>query len=170
MEGFFACQAPRLAKWMYQNLNPCGETLDIGCGTKWYYKYIKPDGLISVDVWKATEPDILLDVSKNPLPFPDLHFDTVLMLDIIEHMERDEGWSLLDEAYRVCKKKLVLVTPIYWNDNGEAVRNHPEKVHRGNPFNYHKSLWQPEDFGHEWRRVHGVFHKKRYYFGVWERK
>ncbi len=163
---FYRCQAPELARWMNRNLNPCGNTLDIGCGTKWYYKYIKPDGLISIDAWDVAEPDLVLDVGENPLPFPDLHFDTVIMLDVIEHMEKEKGEFALGEAQRVCTGKLVLLTPVKWDDNGDT----KNEFHKPNPYRFHKSLWLAKDFPAEygWKRMGGVMSLK-YYFGQWVR-
>jgi SAM-dependent methyltransferase len=166
MSGFFTCQAPRLAQWLYRELSSCGETLDIGCGDKWYYKYLKPNGLIAVDAWERAEPDIVLDVGENPLPFPDLHFDTVIMLDIIEHMEKDKGRFALSEAQRTCKDRIVLLTPVIWDDNGDT----KNEFHKPNPYRFHKSLWTGKDFLREdgWQQIGGVMSRK-YYFGQWRR-
>lgn len=62
-------------------------------------------------------------------------FDMYLMIDIIEHIQKDEAFALLD---RLTKQGLVLVsTP---NDIG-----HQGEVY-GNKHEAHISQWHPEDF------------------------
>ena len=148
-------------------LNEDDVVLDIGCGNKFHASKLKEENrckkIITLDAWENTKPDILLDVSKESLPFSDESVDVVLMIDLIEHLEKDEGERLLVEAERVCKKCLVILTPLWWDDNKKHVED-PRLWCYGNQFNLHKSLWTEEDF-HNWTRWHIPDHDD-YFIGV----
>ena len=49
-----------------------------------------------------------------PIPFPDHSFDSVLLIDVIEHLKEEEGRELLAEAKRVTSQRLIISTP-NWN-------------------------------------------------------
>lgn len=51
----------------------------------------------------------VFDFRSNRLPFPDNSFDTVVMLDILEHLYDPQ--SLLNEAARVSKKNVIVGVP-----------------------------------------------------------
>lgn len=62
---------------------------------------------------KSTEVDVVrLNIEEEPLPFPDETFDTVVLCEVIEHMEVDPMF-MLSEVNRVIKQggKLILTTP-----------------------------------------------------------
>ncbi len=53
----------------------------------------------------------VIHASVPPLPFPDNSFETVLLLDVIEHVEEMKGMQLIEEAKRVASQRVVLSTP-----------------------------------------------------------
>jgi SAM-dependent methyltransferase len=65
--------------------------LDLGCGTKPRNPY-KRDELYGVDIRGSTDalgPEIRrANVSIEPVPFPDNHFDSVSAYDFLEHIPR----------------------------------------------------------------------------------
>ena len=63
-------------------------------------------------------------------------FDLVLCLDIIEHLERDEGFRLIADAEAIAKKVVVFYTPSKWDKNIVDESSWAW----GNPYNVHKSL------------------------------
>ena len=71
--------------------------LDIGCGMP----HQKTKGSIGIDKWKAYQPDIVLDLNNNDIPFPENTFDLVVSDDTIEHFENPS--QIFREAYRVLK-------------------------------------------------------------------
>lgn len=84
------------------------------------------------------------------LPFKPHSFDAVIAIDVIEHLEKEQGWRLLSEAERVSEFKVVILTP-----NG-YVRQSP---YDDNPYQVHRSGWNPEDFlsrGYEVRGMNGL--------------
>jgi SAM-dependent methyltransferase len=46
-----------------------------------------------------------------PLPFLDDSFETVLLIDVIEHVDKNRGAVLIEEAKRVASRRIVLSTP-----------------------------------------------------------
>jgi len=59
----------------------------------------------------------IVDLNKDPLPYPDNHFDVVTMTEVIEHIEHDR--DVLREIHRVTRPGglVVLTTPNILNLN-----------------------------------------------------
>ncbi|MEM2180850.1 MAG: class I SAM-dependent methyltransferase [Nitrososphaeria archaeon] len=112
--------------------------LDIGCGKgKWGYlintSHKPPSFIVGGDLdiknimyaqKKQVYDDVLLFDGRY-LPFRDASFDIVLALEVIEHMEKLEGYKLLNEAERVSKEKVIVSTPLlgarYWYSEKEHI-------------------------------------------------
>ncbi|KKN41999.1 hypothetical protein LCGC14_0717590 [marine sediment metagenome] len=149
-----------LLAFLRSRICPNDSVLDIGCGDK-RYQDIGSKSIVSVDAWPKTEPDLLIDLEISDLPYVEGEFDVVMMLDFIEHLPKDRGLELIEQAKRICKRELILFTPLLWTTNQENY------VQDGNPFAIHKSLWGHIDFK-KWNSYTlpclGV-----YYCGVWEK-
>jgi len=77
--------------------------INIGCG-----RY-KIKGYINLDIAKEVNPDILVDIEKKGLPFPDNSVDEIYSSHCLEHI-RPQYWSfVLDEIARVAKHKCLLI-------------------------------------------------------------
>lgn len=94
--------------------------------------------------------------------FADRSVDTVFMLDVIEHMEKEVGRQVLVEAARVARQQVVVFTPYGFHENDaqdersglDAWGLHGAEMQR------HRSGWLPEDFP-GWRRwVCKAFHRQ----------
>jgi SAM-dependent methyltransferase len=72
-----------------------GKILDIGSGWR-----VFSENAVRVDINAGVRPDIVADVQKG-ICFPDGHFDTVLMFDVLEHLE--DPFRALEEVKRVLK-------------------------------------------------------------------
>ncbi|MGB9736310.1 MAG: class I SAM-dependent methyltransferase [bacterium] len=90
--------------------------LDVGCATGGYCIELKKSGYncIGVDINKeyvriARKNGINVCLIKDEFPFKDNSFDTVLLFEIIEHLE--EPGRLLKEAKRVAKKNILISVP-----------------------------------------------------------
>jgi len=59
-------------------------------------------------------------------------FDVVLLMDVLEHLERPEGPALLNYAIGHARHSVFLSTPI---------SRYPQGALRGNPYQQHISLW-----------------------------
>jgi ubiquinone/menaquinone biosynthesis C-methylase UbiE len=78
-----------------------GLVLDIGCGTnELARRYRSRQGTaIGVDVHPWPGADVVCDTTR--LPFPDRHFDTVIMLACLNHVPLSKRSQVLQEARRV---------------------------------------------------------------------
>lgn len=76
--------------------------LNLGCHTA------KLDGFINIDCDADVNPDLVLHLGKDKLPFKDNSVDYVSAYHFFEHIIPDETKQLIDELYRVCKDKTVI--------------------------------------------------------------
>lgn len=117
-----------------------GPSLDIGCGSGLYTTAL-PDA-IGIDLNKEFEgtintPDYFMDA--RDLGFPDESFNTVALLDTLEHVP--EPGLVIKEAWRVLKPNGVLVltdpndTVLFW---ARLLALRFRDAFRGNPGHVHK--------------------------------
>ena len=152
--------------FIYHNIKPGESILDIGCGDKLRTKMLVSNKITSVDAWEKVKPDVLLDLEKESLPFAENSYDVVLMIDFIEHLDKEVGKRLLEEAKKVCKKKIILLTPSFWTDNLDNVNN-PELWCYQNKYDGHKSFWTNDDFK-DWDE--GKHPDAQFLLKVWNKK
>lgn len=142
----------RLFKWLpftvqnilAQELSPTDTVLDIGCGPISPLRLHKVKYSVGIDIWKPyiveakkkkTHNDLLLaDCLK--VNFKPETFDVVLALDLIEHLDKDEGRYLIDRMKQWARKKVIISVP-----NGYT-KGH---LADGNPFQKHRSGWSPAE-------------------------
>jgi predicted SAM-dependent methyltransferase len=75
--------------------------INIGAGDTVYEDYVR------IDYDKNSNPDFLLDIEKDKLPFEDSTVEAVVAHHILEHL--GEGYfHCLQELYRVCKHGAVI--------------------------------------------------------------
>jgi hypothetical protein len=110
----------------------CHEYLKYWCsiipridGVEAFSDYVSPahevyNGVIYGDVMEVIDK---LDVGA---------YDLVMIIDVIEHLEKEDGLKLLSMA-----KRYLVTTPEYWNPQGACF---------GNEFEKHISKWEPSDF------------------------
>ncbi len=110
---------------------PCvkGRLLDIGCGEKPYLDIFSPHTVsyTGIDIPQSLHKKDAVDIFANAhhLPFKKDTFDTVLCLEILEHVK--QPLEVLKEIHRVLKPGCILVlsTPQnYW------LHNDPEDLYR----------------------------------------
>lgn len=70
--------------------------INLGAGSKRY------DGYINVDKERIDNPDFVVDIENENLPFHDSSVDEVLAHHILEHLG-DGFFNVMKELYRVCK-------------------------------------------------------------------
>jgi ubiquinone/menaquinone biosynthesis C-methylase UbiE len=133
--------------------------LDVGCGRgKWGY-------LLKVDYWytkvgrRKNKLNYVVGTDLHPkylefvkyhrvydglvlcdarhLPFRGNAFDTVLLLEVIEHMVKNEGVKLLKEAERVATRLVLVSTPSFFMR---------QEAKDANVFQKHLSKWTIKDF------------------------
>ena len=95
-----------------------GQLLDIGCGVKPYRDLFAPYVQQHVGVDHPGSPHALdsVDVLSTAydIPLPEASFDTILMSEVLEHLERPA--DALAECFRLLKPaaKIILSTPMIW--------------------------------------------------------
>jgi SAM-dependent methyltransferase len=98
-----------------------GLRLDLGCG------YVKPEGFIGLDnlvgegaqiVDDANAPDVLLDLNRSPLPFPDNSCAEVRSSHFLEHSNLDH---VINESYRVLKPDGLFMFAVPYANSAEGL-------------------------------------------------
>ena len=99
----------------------------------------RPDwaALTTLDINADHKPDVVWDLTKRPLPFPDDTFDEIHAYDVLEHLGQQGDWRSFfeewSEWYRILKPGGVLCgispkwdSPWAWGDPGHTRIISPE--------------------------------------------
>ncbi len=146
--------------------------LDVGCG---YGKY----GVLAREYTPATRVDA---IDVNPPRYPvydhfypgDLrqlatllpadapHYDLAIFLDVIEHFEKAEAWSVVDQLCERARRVLI-TTP--WGFRRQEIP--------GMPFETHRSGWYPWEFQgrcrtFQWQAFPGHYTKHLHLPRLWQ--
>lgn len=137
--------------------------LDVGCG-------IRPQTFFAPKVHICIEPFEQYRKIVRPF-FPNRSFfvflrgdalssirllddesvDSVFMIDVIEHLNKEDGFVLLREANRVARKQIIVFTPLgFYPMHFREAGGKDAWGLDGNDVQEHKSGWLPEDFGEGW--------------------
>ena len=154
-----------LGKLVQREIGKHDSVLDLGCGTMqatldtcptYSKKKLKCKFIVGVDIYRNYLEVIKnrdgvavlhMDVSKPLSIFLDKSFDIVLLLDIVEHLERDGAEQLIFEAERIARKKVIVRTPKVFRDNVEATKEvFPYCGLGDNPYQRHRCCISPEWF------------------------
>ena len=87
---------------------------------------------------------------------PAAAFDTIIATELIEHLPKPAGETLLAEVVRVAAKAAILSTP-----NWEYLRPGAMTMTGFNEHEHHVSAWRPAEFRRRGFTVRGVGHKVR---------
>lgn len=126
-------------------LIPCDVVLDIGAGIR-PMQFYRPKRHICIDPY-APYVDVLQKAgyeAHQMLALEALHAfeaDAIYLLDVIEHMEKDEGREVIDLAVRKARCQVAIYTP--W---GFVPQNEDTWGYGGHEWQTHRSGWLPEDF------------------------
>jgi len=132
--------------------------LDLGCGYGAYSLALAAEGRrcvgcdINMDYLKpARTAGLPVAAVDSKLPFPDRSFDTVLLLEVVEHVPQIE--AILKEAFRVARRNVLLTVP-----NSEDL-----ELLKGNDVTYahmlssdHVHFFDPENFAAMLRQFAGT--------------
>jgi predicted TPR repeat methyltransferase len=151
--------APPYAVLIEHAVGEAGSLLDVGCGTRSPVLSFcrRPARIVGVE---AHEPSaelaratglydelVVADARALDALFDPSSFDAVLAVDLLEHLERDEGYALLAAMEQLARERVVLFTP-----NGFVAQRERE----GNPFQIHRSGWTADELRRLGYRVVGV--------------
>ncbi|MCK6452969.1 MAG: class I SAM-dependent methyltransferase [Alphaproteobacteria bacterium] len=135
-----------------EGLYPTGKirsVLDVACGLSLKSQYITADIRVGVDIYRpylekirsdvpyvALQADAL-DIGKLFLP---KSFDLVLLLDVVEHIEKPDSIRLMDMAEEIARVAVIVETP-----KGYVPQNMDIWGHGGDEFQTHRCGWEPEE-------------------------
>jgi hypothetical protein len=136
-------------------LEGCDSVLDLGCGPNSPLRSVPVSYSVGVEIFKpyilssqrrGVHDDYLLaDLTR--LAIRSNSVDAIVMIGVLEHLRKQEGYHLLKEAERIARKKIIVTCP-----NGFL----PQEDHDRNPYQAHKSGWRPADLRNLGYRVHGL--------------
>ncbi len=147
--------------------------LDIGCGVR-PQQYVEPKVHICCEPFQQYVEHLQREIENDRSDreyvvlkatwaeamklFPDRSVDSIFLLDVVEHLEKQESLDLINQSLRKIKKQIAIFTPL-----GFLPQSHPDGKDGwgldGGAWQEHKSGWQPEDFDESWEiYVAKVFH------------
>ena len=105
----------RLALSIARHLEPGQQVLDVGCGDMTLARRLQPMANVEVqglDLLDYNKTDLPLHTyDGGRFPFPDGHFDAVLLCFVLHHTRNHE--ELLSEAHRVSRNRIIILEDHY---------------------------------------------------------
>lgn len=119
--------------------------LDVGADEQHLKQYL-PDDTQYTGIGLGGNPDKVVNLEKSPIPFDDNHFDTVLCLDVLEHV--DNIHAVYDELCRVAKQHVIISLPSPWSDFYSMM--HKGDYSPGKHMKYYGLPKEPPEDRHKW--------------------
>jgi len=147
---------PTLVSCLKRSLQDCDSVLDVGCGPSSplarcknikYSVGLEPFADYIKSARKKRIHSKYINSKVEDADFPEKSFDAVILIDVIEHMDKKEVYKLLKRAEKWARKKVILTTP-----NGFI--SQPELD--GNPMQKHLSGWNYSDLTKLGFRLNGL--------------
>jgi predicted SAM-dependent methyltransferase len=118
--------------------------INIGGGLKRF------DGFLNVDADTLSNPDFVVDLNKDLLPFDDNTIEEIKAHHILEHIG-DGFLSLMQEIYRVCKDGAIIdiEVPHHRHENyfGDPTHVRPITVEMLKKFSKKYNQWHIDTYG-----------------------
>ena len=110
------------AEYVYDKYRPLlvNRVLDVGADAMHLKPLVVQGGGDYTGIGYGDDIDLTYDLETGTLPFSDQSFDTVLCLDVLEHLESIH--SIFDELCRVAKNNVVISLPNPWADFFSVLR------------------------------------------------
>lgn len=148
---------------LQKELKDCTSVLDLGCGPSTPIKNIKHLKFsLGVEAFKP-----YLDISKRQkihhkylqknildVDFPKNSFDAVILIEVLEHLSKKDGFKIIKLANKWAKKKIIISTPNQYFPMGKV---------DSNPYQEHKSGWSLQQLKKLGFKVNGVSGLKLFY-------
>ena len=146
---------PGVIEFLQKELKGCESVLDLGCGKDSFIQECDVPFKVGVEIFESYIEEskrkgihnkyIKEDVNK--VNFEPKSFDAIIMIDVLEHLTKEDGYRLLKKMEGWAKKKIIIFTP-----NGYIDNDHVD----GNPLQGHKSGWSVDEFKKEGYGVWGA--------------
>lgn len=146
------------------NLLKVESILDIGTGIVPHESYVESEFYISCEPYEEYFKVLTSNLSnrldriyinrqydweKTNEKFNSGSVDTVFLIDVIEHLEKDYGRKLLEETIQLARRQVVIFTPLSYIEQKE-INGKDAWGLSGGSWQEHKSVWTPSDFNDEW--------------------
>jgi hypothetical protein len=82
--------------------------------------------------------------------FGDFSVDSIFLLDVVEHMEKDYGLKVIKELERIAKRQIIIFTPLGFDEQDCENDEKDSWGLGGSKFQHHHSGWFPEDFDEDY--------------------
>jgi predicted TPR repeat methyltransferase len=137
----------------------CASLLDVGCGSDSPVKQFSKKLKYSVGI-DGFQPSIdksrakgihsayhLGNVLETGEIFPENSFDCVVALDLVEHLEKEDGLKLIADMEKIARKKVIIFTPTGFQE---------QRAYDGNEYQIHRSGWEVDEMKNMGYRVLGI--------------
>jgi protein-L-isoaspartate O-methyltransferase len=136
--------------------------VDIGCGIL-PMNYFRPKLHLMVEPWKeysdilayrhAGDKSVII-IRAGALEalsqLADNSVDSIFLLDVIEHLEKEVGLQVVIESERVAREQIVIFTPLGFMPQHMESNQADGWGLGGSTVQEHRSGWEPEDFSAAW--------------------
>jgi len=124
------------------------EILDLGIGVGNFGRIIKefvtiPTKITGVDIYDGYRNEqwdyydsIIVGEIRDFLKQNKKKYDVVLLIDVLEHFDKDVGKEVLESIIKQADKALILSTPI---------TRYPQGPYDGNAYEEHKAVWSNKE-------------------------
>jgi len=106
--------------YLRERMSDCGCLLDVGCGKDSPIEYVAERGYsVGLDIFKpyllkskrAKIHDDYVLASINYLRFKPKSFQTTALIDVLEHLNKSDGYKILNQIEGLATEKVVVFTP-----------------------------------------------------------
>jgi len=119
--------------------------LDVGADERHLARFLDADA----EYWGiglGGSPDQIVDLEKEPLMFEDNSYDTVICLDVLEHIENTH--SVFDQLCRIAKEHVIISLPNPWR--AFYVMMTTRDYQTGKPLKFYGLPTEKPDDRHKW--------------------
>ncbi len=123
---------PDLVYYFKKEISGCESILDLGCGFHSVVQHCNLPLKVGVELFDPYIEEskkkglhhqyIKEDVTK--VDFKPKSFDAVIMIDVLEHLTKEDGQKMLKKMENWAKKKVIVFTPNGFVDQDEYDHNH----------------------------------------------
>jgi hypothetical protein len=128
----------KVTQWLQNELSDCQTVLDLGCGQSSLLQYVK--GLkssVGVEYWRPYIEESMkhgihteyVNIDILSLKYPANSFDSVILIDVLEHIKKEQALELIQRMQQWAKKKVIILVPNGFMPQGDAYGDGNEKQH-----------------------------------------